>query len=63
MMTKRELETALEQVCQEFLNETQFVADDPYSKDPVTKGELCESHKQIFYALNNFKKAILEYLA
>ena len=61
-MTKQELETALEQICQEFSKEVQFVADDPYSKDPVTKGELYESHKQTFYALRNFKKAILEYL-
>lgn len=61
-MTKKELQTKLEQICQEFVKEVQFVADDPYSKELVTKGELYESHKQIFYALNNFKSAILEYL-
>jgi len=61
-MTKQELETVLEQSCQEFSREVQYIADDPYSKDPVTRGELYESHRQIFYALNNFKKAILGYL-
>lgn len=61
-MTKAELEKVLEETCQEFLKEVQLVADDPYGKELVTKGELYESHKQIFYALYNFKKAILEYL-
>ena len=61
-MTKDELKTALEKTLSEFSKEVKFVADDPYSKEPVTKGELFESHRQIFYALDNFKNILLDYL-
>jgi len=61
-MTKEELNAALEKSFHEFSKEVLFVADDPYSKEPVTKGELYESHRQIFYALMNFKDILLKYL-
>lgn len=61
-MTKPELNDALDQSLQELVDELKFVASDPYSKKPVTEGDLCESNKQIFYALHKFKDILLEYL-
>lgn len=61
-MTKQELNAALNQSLQEFINETKCVASDPYGKRPVTEGELYESNKQIFYALDKFKDILLDYL-
>lgn len=61
-MTKQELSAALDQSLQEFVDETKYIASDPYSKKPVTEGELYESNKQIFYALHKFKDILLEYL-
>lgn len=61
-MTKKELNAALDQALQEFIDETKCVASDPYGKKPVTEGELYESNKQIFYTLDKFKDLLLAYL-
>lgn len=61
-MTKAELKDELEQALQNFVDECKFVASDPYSKEPVTQGDLYESHKQVFYLLDRFKDALLNYL-
>lgn len=61
-MTKAELKGELEQALQNFVNECKFVVSDPYSKEPVTQGDLHESHKQVFYLLDRFKDALLSYL-
>lgn len=61
-MTKAELSDALDQSLQEFVDELKYVASDPYSKKPITEGELYESNKQIFYALHRFKDILLGYL-
>lgn len=61
-MTKQELNAALEQILQEFVDELKFVASDPYSQKPITEGELFESNRQVFYTLHKFKDILLNYL-
>lgn len=61
-MTKQELNAALDQALQEFVGETNLVASDPYGKTPITKGDLVESNKQIFYTLHKLKDILLDYL-
>ena len=61
-MTKAQLDKKLDEVLHTFWDETSFVTDGPYSNEPVTKGELFESHRQVFYTLNEFKKILLDYL-
>ena len=61
-MTKSELNSALDEALQEFVDEQKFVASDPYSKKPVTEGELYESNRQVFYTLHKFKDILLGYL-
>lgn len=61
-MTKADLKKALEQSLQDFREEVSCVTDDPYSKEPVTKGDLYESHRQILYTLNRFKDILMDYL-
>ncbi len=61
-MTKAELKIALEQVLQDYSKESKILADDPYSKEPATQGQLFEAQRQVFYALDSFKKNLLNYL-
>ena len=42
--------------------ESRAICDDPYSKGPVTKGELYEMQRQVYYALRTFREAILEHI-
>jgi len=62
MMTKAELKTALEQTLQDYRKDAESVAADPYSEEPATQGQLFEAQRQVFYALDNFKKNLLDYL-
>ena len=60
-MTKQELEERLNQALEAYKTDT-LALSDPYGKRPVTDGELHEFARQTFYALHEFKTAILEYL-
>ena len=60
-MTKQELDAKLTQALESYKTDT-IALFDPYGKRPVTDGELYEFARQTFYALNEFKTAILEYL-
>ena len=46
-MTKKDLEAKLDEALQAFLVDVKLLADDPYSREPVTKGELFDLHRQI----------------
>ena len=60
-MTKQELDAKLTQALESYKADT-IALSDPYGKSPVTDGDLHEFARQTFYALNEFKTAILEYL-
>ncbi|WP_251447118.1 hypothetical protein [Vermiculatibacterium agrestimuris] len=59
-MTKAELEHKLDEALQSFSAEINFLDD--YSKVPASEGQLKDSMKQVFYALDSFKDAILSYI-
>ena len=60
-MTTRELNQRLEKVLNNFSSEIQREYDD-YSKEPVTGGDLSQLSRQTFYALDDFRKEIIQYL-
>ncbi|BAK99948.1 hypothetical protein OBV_27500 [Oscillibacter valericigenes Sjm18-20] len=62
MVTKKELESKLDEALKSYVKDTTCIASDPYGKRQITEGELVELSKQTLYALLSFKKAILEYL-
>ncbi len=59
-MTKAELKAALEKSLDDFREETSRLDDS--SRAPVAEGELIDFAKQVFYALDSFKNALLMYL-
>lgn len=59
-MTKSDLELLLNQALKSFTNEISFLDD--YGKTPVTEGQLKDSMKQVLYALDSFRDAILNYI-
>ena len=59
-MTKTELAARLDQALEAFAAETRHL--DAYSSAPVSEGELKEVVKQMYYVLDGFKDALLEYL-
>lgn len=61
-MTKIELEQALNTAIEDFIQNTSVEFRDPYNKEPATEADLVELSRQTTYALQNFKKALLEYL-
>lgn len=61
-MAKQELADKLDEAISTFSAESRAICDDPYSKDPVTKGELYEMQRQVYYALRTFREAILEHI-
>lgn len=60
-MTKQELDERLTKALESYKTDA-LAMSDPYGKRPVTDGELHEFARQTFYALHEFKAAILEYL-
>lgn len=60
-MTKQELDERLTKALESYKTDT-LAMSVPYGKRPVTDGELYEFARQTFYALHEFKTAILEYL-
>lgn len=60
IMSKAELELRFNQALKDFTNEISFLDD--YSKTPVTEGQLKDSMKQVLYALDSFRDAILNYM-
>ena len=61
-MTKMELKKRLDDALEDYKADMNSFASDEYSKRPVTEGELAEYSKHVFYVLNSFKDAILDYL-
>lgn len=60
-MTTEMLNQRLKSALDNFEEETRREFDE-YSKDSVTKGEIAELSKQTFYALDAFRKEIIQYL-
>lgn len=58
-VNKARLEKELEQALDTFADETNLLFD-TYDQTPATKGDLCELSKQVYYALNSFKKSLLD---
>ena len=61
-MTKELLRKRLDDALEEYKENVKDIASDPYGKRPVTEGEMYELQKQIFYVLDDFAKAIQEYI-
>lgn len=61
-MTKLELEQALNTAVENFRADVTSTFNDAYSKEPVTQADMVELSKQTFYALEEFKNALLKYL-
>lgn len=59
-MTKSQLEQNLNEILERFKNELPEI--NPYDNSPATRSELLEANKQVFYALNDFKNQILQYI-
>lgn len=59
-MTKLDFEQKLDNVLKNFTAEISSLDD--YSKAPVTEGQLKDAMKQVFYALDSFRDAILNYI-
>jgi hypothetical protein len=62
VMTITDLEKKLDESLASFKSDVDSVVDDPYSKEPLTKGEALELIKQVFYCLNDYRVSIVEYL-
>lgn len=60
-MTTKELNQRLEKVLSNFSSEMQREYDD-YSKSPTTGGDIAQLSRQTFYALDDFRKEIIQYL-
>ncbi len=59
-MDKAALKAELDAALKNFVNETKHFDD--YSQAPVTKGELKEVVKQVYYVLDAFRDSLLRYL-
>lgn len=60
-MTTKELDQRLTAVLDDFSSELRQEYDD-YSKAPVTGGDIAELSRQTFYALDAFRKELVQYL-
>lgn len=56
-----ELDRILSQIAEDFATETKMLFPEGNS-EPVTSGDLSELSRQVFYALNEYKKAIVKAL-
>lgn len=56
-----ELDRILSQIAEDFATETKMLSPEGNS-EPVTSGDLSELSRQVFYALNEYKKAIVKAL-
>ena len=60
-MTTKDLDKMLSNIADDFANEARTLFPEG-STEPVTSGDLSELAKQTFYALIEYKKAIIQYL-
>ncbi len=60
-MTKPELQKAFEEALENFRVDVQSSFAET-SKEPATLGDVAELARQTFYALNDFQKALINYL-
>ncbi len=59
--TIKELDQRLTLVLEDFSSEMRSEYDD-YSNEPVTGGDIAQLSRQTFYALDGFRKEIINYL-
>lgn len=60
-MTKKELENSFNKALEDFKADVKASFDE-CSKESATQGDIAELAKLTFYALNDFKNALLNYL-
>lgn len=60
-MRIHELDRTLSQITEDFATETKMLFPEG-SSNPVTSGDLSELARQVFYALDEYKKAIIKAL-
>lgn len=60
-MRKDVLEKKLESALNTFADETNMLFE-AYDQTPATKGDLQELSKEVYYALDSFKKSLLDSL-
>lgn len=60
-MTKDEFKKSLSEALENFRADTQSSFDE-MSNEPATKGDIADLAKMTFYALNDFRNALIKYL-